>query len=79
MTRTATAETVTYEAAWSPEEGTVTLIRNIRAGICGPFGEFPATSREEAAAALLAAGYLVAGVWDEAASGSHWIDLTRMA
>jgi hypothetical protein len=73
------AETVTYQAAWSPEEGVVTVVRDIYAGICGPFGDYPAASREEAAAVLFAAGYLVAGVWDEASSGSHWIPLTQMA
>ena len=74
-----TADRVTYQAAFSPEDGTVTLIRDVRAGICGPWGEFPATSREEAAAALFAAGYLVAGVWDVASSGDHWVTLTAMA
>lgn len=69
----------TYQAAWNPTEGTVTAIESIPAGISGPCGTYPATSREEAATVLFAAGYLVAGAWTVSGLGDHWIDLTRMA
>lgn len=78
MTQTSTAPQVTYTAAWSPEDNEVTVVRDIRAGICGPIGEYPATSRVEAAEALFAAGYLVDGDWTVSRLGDHWVTLTPM-
>ena len=67
-----------YSAAWSPSEATVTLIRDIPAGICGPAGDWPAASRTEAGDVLFAAGYLVSGTWEETAAGDHCVTLSPM-
>lgn len=68
-----------FEAAWSPEEGEVTIICDRWAGVCGPAGSYPAKSRAEVAKVLFAAGYLVSGSWWNARyDNSQYIRLTRM-
>jgi hypothetical protein len=75
---TKTAGTVTYQAAFSPDEQTVTVVRDVWAGVCGPAGDYPAADRVEAAAVLFAAGYLVAGAWTVSSIGDHWVALTPL-
>lgn len=69
---------VRYTAAWNPEDDVVTVIIDRYAGICGPANIIPADSREAAAAALFAAGFLTGDDWDVSSSGSHWVSLTPM-
>ncbi|UFQ16443.1 MULTISPECIES: hypothetical protein [Streptomyces] len=66
---------ITYQAAWTPEDQEVTVIQNIRAGISGPFGDWPAATRDEAVRVLAEQGYHLAGPWTETRSGDHWVDL----
>jgi hypothetical protein len=69
----------TYQAAFNPGEQEVTAIRNIRAGISGPCGEYPAETLEDAERALFDAGYLITSPWgDPTGNGSRWCSLTRM-
>ncbi|GGX51477.1 hypothetical protein [Streptomyces noursei] len=71
---------VTYQAAFNAENGEVTVVRNIRAGISGPFGEYPVDDLEAAERALFDAGYLVTSPWGELnVGGSRWCRLTLMA
>ena len=70
---------VRYEAAWTPDEQSVTVVRSVHAGISGPFGDYPATSREDAVVALRQAGYLVVGPWVVSSLGDHWTDLAHVA
>jgi hypothetical protein len=70
---------VTYQAAWTPQDQEVTVVRDVYAGISGPFGSYPAANREEAAAALFGAGYLVDGSWKVSSLGDHWVPLAPMA
>ncbi|MEU0078522.1 hypothetical protein ABZY58_11550 [Micromonospora tulbaghiae] len=61
---------VTVRAVWSADAGEVTVIRDRRAGVCGPAGTYPADSRDLAAEALTGAGYTV-GAWR--ADGDGWV------
>lgn len=72
------AGAVTYEAAFSPEDRDVTVIRSIHAGISGPAERLPADSIKAAARALFDAGYLTASQWTESRCGDHWCALSRM-
>lgn len=76
--RCAPATDVTYSAAWTPSEDRVTVVRDVRAGVCGPFDEFEATSTEDAVKVLRARGYLVTGEWKISSLGDHWAPLTRL-
>ncbi|MCM1967771.1 hypothetical protein [Streptomyces sp. G1] len=69
---------ITYQAAWTPEDQEVTLIQNIRAGISGPFGDWPAATRDEAVRVLAAQGYLLTADWTLSPRGDHWADLIRI-
>lgn len=69
----------TYQAAFTPAEQEVTVIRDVRAGISGPYGEYPADTIEAAERALFDAGYLIAGPWGEPTSnGDRWCPITLM-
>lgn len=70
---------VTYQAAFTPDAGEVTVIRDVRAGVSGPHGDFLADTLEAAERALFNAGYLIASPWSEpTGSGDRWCILTRM-
>jgi hypothetical protein len=69
---------VTYQAAWTPEDQEVTLIRNIRAGISGPFGDWPAATLDEAVRVLAEAGYYPSGQWQETRFGAFWADVVHI-
>lgn len=70
---------VTYKAAFNVEECEVTVVRDVRAGVSGPFGDFPADDLQAAERALFDAGYLVASPWGElTVTGSRWCTLTLM-
>lgn len=70
---------ITYQAAFTPDTREVTVIRSIRAGISGPFGEYPADTLGAAERALFDAGYLVSGPWSEPTwNGSRWCGLASM-
>lgn len=70
---------VTYQAAFTPAAGEVTVIRDVRAGVSGPHGDFAADTVEAAERALFDAGYLIASPWSEPTSnGDRWCILTRM-
>ncbi|EST18063.1 hypothetical protein [Streptomyces roseochromogenus] len=69
----------TFQAAFTPAEQEVTVIRNVRAGISGPYGEYTAGTLEAAEQALFNAGYLVAGPWKSTRNGDQWCDLTPMS
>ncbi|PVC80590.1 hypothetical protein DBP19_36240 [Streptomyces sp. CS090A] len=70
---------VTYEAAFTPADEEVTVIRSARAGVSGLSDEFDATNLETAERALFNAGYLLASPWSEPSSnGDRWCTLTRM-
>lgn len=73
-----TADRISFSAAWTPQDNEVTVVRDVHAGISGPFGSYPATSRAEAAQVLFANGYLTCGDWKIARSGDHWVSLTHM-
>ncbi|UQI44610.1 hypothetical protein M1P56_09755 [Streptomyces sp. HU2014] len=66
---------VTYQAAWSPEEQEVTVIKNVRAGISGPFGDWPAVTQEAASQVLAQEGYHVVGAWVETRTGQRWANI----
>lgn len=66
---------VRFSAGWS--DGEVTVIRDVRAGISGPFGEYPAADLAEAEAVLRAEGYALAGPWTEHTNG-HFAPLVRV-
>lgn len=69
----------TYQAAFTPDSQEVTVIRDVRAGISGPYGEYPADTIEAAERALFDAGYLVTGPWGEPTSnGDRWCSITPM-
>ncbi|MBC9730717.1 DUF3560 domain-containing protein [Streptomyces sp. TRM68367] len=73
-----TAE-ATYQAAFTPADREVTVIRDIPAGISGPFGEYPADDLDAAERALWEAGYAVASEWGkETVNGDRWCKLTRI-
>lgn len=70
----------TYEAAFDPNDGEVTVIRNIHAGVSGPAGDYPADDLKAAEDALFNAGYLRTSEWGEpTANGARWCSLTSMA
>jgi len=70
---------VTYQAAFTAEAGEGTVIRDVRAGVSGPHGDFPADTLEAAERVLFNAGYLTASPWSEpTSSGDRWCLLTRM-
>lgn len=56
-----------FSAGWS--NGEVTVIRDVHAGISGPFGDYPAADLEEAEKVLRANGYALSGPWSEHANG----------
>ncbi|MEV0445317.1 hypothetical protein AB0I84_07370 [Streptomyces spectabilis] len=66
---------ITYQAAWNPDEQEVTVIQNVRAGVSGPFGDWPAATRDDAERTLMEQGYSPAGEWQETRYGGHWVDL----
>ncbi|MFJ2244832.1 hypothetical protein [Streptomyces sp. NPDC087862] len=66
---------ISYQAAWSPEDQEVTVIQNIRAGVSGPFGDYPAATLDEAVRVLFENGYHPVGEWEETRFGEHWADL----
>lgn len=71
---------VTYQAAFNSEENEVTVVRSVRAGISGPFGDYPAGDLDAAERALFDAGYLVTSPWGElTVNGSRWCTLSLMA
>lgn len=71
---------ITFKAAFNAENSEVTVIRSIRLGISGPFGDYPAGDLEVAERALFDAGYLIASHWGELnVNGSRWCTLTRLA
>lgn len=74
-------QAVVYDGTWSEDEGVVTVIRTVLAGVSGPHGDYEAASLDEAADALFAAGFLVCGEWKEPEyeCGSWWVPLSRMA
>jgi hypothetical protein len=75
----ATAGHPTYEGAFNPGEGYVTVIRNAYAAVSGPAGSYTAGSIEAADAALFAAGYLVSSEWTVAKYGDNlYAELTCM-
>lgn len=41
-----TTQKVTFSAAWTPATADVTVVRDIHAGISGPYSEYPAATRE---------------------------------
>lgn len=61
------AWTERFSAGWSG--GEVTVIRDIRGGICGPFGEYQAADLAEAERVLRANGYALSGPWAEHTNG----------
>lgn len=70
----------TYQAAFVLDDGEVTVIRDIHAGVSGPSGSYPANDLKAAEHALFNAGYLVASEWDgPTANGGRWCRLTNMA
>lgn len=73
-----TTQTVKFSAAWSPDDSEVTIVRDVHAGISGPYGRFKADSLEAAAGGLLKAGYVVTSGWELAQSGSHWATLAQL-
>lgn len=60
------------------ESDTITVVRDIRAGISGPYGpDLKAGSLEAADGALFADGYVRCGDWEH--HGAHWVaPLTKM-
>lgn len=66
---------VTYQAAWSPEGEEVTVIQNVRAGVSGPCGDYPAATLDEAVRVLAENVYHPAGKWTETRLGQYWADL----
>jgi hypothetical protein len=77
----ATGQTgVTFKAAYTSADREVTVVRNVHAGISGPFGDYPAEDQEAAERALFDAGYLIASPWGElTVNGDRWCLLTVMA
>lgn len=71
---------IRYQAAFNPEDGEVVVIRDIHAGISGPYGEFTADSLEAAERVLFSAGYLISSSWGAATvNGDRWCTLTPMS
>lgn len=69
----------TYQAAFTAADREVTVIRNVPAGISGPFGDFPADDLDAAERALWEAGYTVTTPWgEETVNGDRWCKLTRI-
>ncbi|MDX3694995.1 hypothetical protein PV726_32580 [Streptomyces europaeiscabiei] len=70
----------TFQAAYTSGDREVTVVRNVHAGISGPFGDYPADDLEGAERALFDAGYLVTSPWGElTVNGDRWCLLTVMA
>jgi hypothetical protein len=73
---TAPAPDVTWQAAFDAAEQNVIILRDIRAGICGPWGpEMHAEDLAAAEAALTAAGFEVATPWSEHRNGERLCQL----
>lgn len=62
-----------YSAGWSG--GEVTVIRDLRAGVSGPDGTYPAATLDEAEAALGARGFALTGPWEKHSNG-HFAPLS---
>lgn len=77
----ATAQpTTTYQAAFNSEDNEVVVVRDVHAGISGPYGEFAADSLEAAERVLFNEGYLVSSPWGETtANGDRWCTLTILS
>jgi N12 class adenine-specific DNA methylase/cell pole-organizing protein PopZ len=69
---------ITYWAAWFPADKEVTVIRDVRAGVSGPHGTYPAASLADATRALAGAGYRILGDWVRDVKGNHACGLERV-
>ncbi|MGA5822199.1 hypothetical protein ACPC54_30570 [Kitasatospora sp. NPDC094028] len=56
-------EGIRYSAAFTPAEHEVTILRDVRGGVSGPFGDHPATTLADAENVLNGLGYAPATEW----------------
>lgn len=70
---------VKYQLAWTPADGTATIVRDVYAGVSGAAEQAEdITTREQAAEFAFRTGRIVAGEWTVTGSGDHWVPLTSM-
>ncbi|MEY9842482.1 hypothetical protein [Streptacidiphilus sp. EB103A] len=60
---TNTQQDATYNAAFDADAREVTVIRDVRGGISGPVGDYPAATLDEAVRVLFDLGYTPCGPW----------------